>query len=802
MPSYLQTGRPIQLTTPLGRDKLLATELTGREAISELFDFDLMALAEHNTEVPFEKLLGQEVIVRIEPKDGDIRYLSGIVKTIERRERQLHEFVRYRLELVPQFWLLTRQFLSRIFQQMTVPDILKKVLTGLNVDYQLQGDFKSREYCVQYRESSFDFASRLMEEEGIYYLFKHTAGGHQMVLANTPQSHPPLPYAPQAVYEDSPEGTPSDDRINEWFTSQAIRPGKYTVWDEHNQLFNKHLEAQKTIQPSAPIGTLSYQLTAGGASLEVYDFPGEYSRHFDGVNKSGGDQPDHLQWIFQENERIAGIRMQQQAVETLLVQGAGCHAAFTAGHKFDLTSHPTDNGPFIVTSVEHSAKQSIGADETEHTWDYSNRFTCIPFSLPYRPLRKTPAPSVRGVQLATVVGPKGEEIFTDKYGRIKVQFHWDREGKYDLDSSCWLRVGTYWAGKQWGAIHIPRIGQEVIVAFEEGDPDHPIVVGSVYNSDQMPPYTLPENKTMSGIRSRSTPKADNDMLNEIRLEDKKGEEHIFIHAQKDMHLRVKNDRMEWIGDDTHLTVGHDRFVEIDRDEHVMIKRDRFEELQRDEHVKIVGKSATEIQGSYSLHVAGSSAEKFDGSHSEECGGSIYVKSGMKVVIEAGAELTFKVGGNFIDINSGGIFIVGSMVNINSGGAAGSGALSGLVPPTAPKKSIMPITTKPTEATVLPSAAPTAAAASAGAGSGPGADAGPTHAPNAPENKDKKHWVEVELTDDAGQPVPGESVECKLPDGSYSTGTTDEKGKYKVEHIDGGQVEISFPNLDKDAWEPK
>jgi len=245
------------------------------------------------------------------------------------------------------------------------------------------------------------------------------------------------------------------------------------------------------------------------------------------------------------------------------------------------------------------------------------------------------------------------------------------------------------------------MGQEVIVGFEEGDVDHPIIVGSVYNADQMPPYTLPDYKTMSGIRSRSTLKADPDMLNEIRFEDKKDQEHLFIQAQKDMHLRVKNDRKEWIGNDTHLTVHRDRVEKIERDDHIVVKRDRVEDIQRDSHVTIEGKSAEKVEKSYSLQVVGDVAEEFNANHSETCGQNLYLKAGMNIVIEAGMEITLKVGGNFVTIGPSGVTIQGTMVLINSGGAAGSGAACSLVSPMSPLKSIMPIDTKPTAATELP-----------------------------------------------------------------------------------------------------
>src|SRR5215204_4872627 len=248
----------------------------------------------------------------------------------------------------------------------------------------------------------------------------------------------------------------------------------------------------------------------------------------------------------------------------LTVHGAGDCRQFTAGHTFALTRHGNGDGRYVLTCVEHTAYQvddyrSGSGGEA----NYSNTFCCIPVGLPYRPARTTAKPVIPGTQTAVVVGPKGQEIFTDKFGRVKVQFHWDRQGKNDADSSCWVRVAQVWAGKRWGAYFTPRIGQEVVVAFVEGDPDRPIVVGSVYNADMMPPYTLPDNMTQSGIKTRSTMNGGSENFNELRFEDKKGSEDIYFHAEKDFHRVVEND------DD--LKVGHDQTMEIKNNRTEVVK---------------------------------------------------------------------------------------------------------------------------------------------------------------------------------------------------------------------------------------
>lgn len=542
MATYLQADRFLKVTTPLGPDALLLLGLDGREAISELFGFQLQVAAEIGTTVAFDKLLGQEITAEMALLEGKTRYFSGLCSRIAEGGRD-QTFAYYTLEIVPEAWLLTRKAQSRIFQQKSVPNILKAVFTGLkSLTYEIQGDFPPRDYCVQYRETDFHFASRLMEEEGIFYFFKHDASGHKMVVANTSQSHPDLPELSTIECELAEAGDRRPDRITSWQKVQDLRSGKYTLWDHCFELPHKHLEAEKITQDSVAVGTVTHKLkVASNDKLEIYDYPGEYAGRFDGIDPSGGDRAADLQKIFKDNQRTVAIRMQEETAAGLTIHGGGPCRYLISGHKFNLSRHFDADGPYVVTGVQHSARLSgsyrsdMGGEPT-----YQNNFTCIPAALPFRPRRVTPRPVVQGTQTAVVVGPSGEEIFTDKYGRVKVQFHWDREGTNDASSSCWVRVGTPWAGKNWGMIHIPRIGHEVVIAFEEGDPDRPIIVGCVYNADMMPPYDLPANKTQSGVKSRSTLKGTPENFNELRFEDKKGSEQVYFHAEKNFDRVVEN----------------------------------------------------------------------------------------------------------------------------------------------------------------------------------------------------------------------------------------------------------------------
>ncbi len=544
-----QANRQMELITPLGTDKLLIVGFSGTEAISELFRYDIEVVAEKGTDAPFDKILGQSITIRLNLPENKKRFFNGICSKFSRADIGT-KFTSYRLEMVPKLWLLTLQSQSRIFQHLSVPDILKKVLSGIDHSLNVQGTFHPRDFCVQYRESDFHFLSRLMEEEGIYYFFKHTESGHQMVLANTPQGHPALAEGSTLIHSSHVGVGGDQSRIFGWKKTQELMTGKVTLWDHCFELPHRHLEATKPIIDSASLGEVNHKLKLSmNGNLEAYDFPGAYAQRFDGIDKGGGEQPAEIQKIFEDNVRTTGIRMQELASPTLYAEAKSSYRHVISGHKFTFKPTPDDHastglmaaGSYVITAVKHECR--VSSNYHSGDWggmDYNNLFKCQPEALPFRPPRKAVKPVVQGSQTAVVVGPAGEEIFVDKYSRVKVQFHWDREGKNNADSSCWLRVGTPWAGKNWGMIHIPRIGQEVIVDFLEGDPDQPIIVGSVYNADMMPPYPLPDNKTQSGVKSRSSLKGTPTDFNELRFEDKKDAEHVYFHAQKDFFRVVEH----------------------------------------------------------------------------------------------------------------------------------------------------------------------------------------------------------------------------------------------------------------------
>src|SRR5712691_1725477 len=642
---YTQEQRLMSIKSPLGKDTLLLHSFSGHEGMSQLFHFSADFLSENHS-ISFKDIVGKQVTLQIHHQGDDQRYWNGFVSRFAFVGGD-NRFSYYRAEIVPWVWFLTRTADCQIFQQKTIPEIIKKVFQDHGFqDFQdrTQGSYPQREYVVQYRETAFNFVSRLMEEYGIFYFFEHDQNTHKLIFADKPQVHKNCPVQYKVRFNYTPGATVlHEDVVDNWGAEQELRPGKYALTDYNFQTPNTALMAN--VQTVAEIG--------GNTKYEIYDYPGIH------INKSEGDT-------------VTKLRMEEEEAAHHLVTGSGNCRSFAPGYKFHLDEHSRrdQNGDYLLTEVTHSASvgdsysgSGGGSEET-----YTNHFTCIPFSVPCRPQRVTPKPFVQGVQTAVVVGPPGEEIYPDKYGRVKVQFFWDRLGKKNENSSCWVRVSQPWAGKNWGAVSIPRIGQEVIVEFIEGDPDRPIITGRVYNDDQMPTYPLPDHKTRTTFMSRSTKGGGSANYNELRFEDKKGSEQIFINAEKDTDHRVENDSREFIGNDRSLIVKHDQ----------------KENVEGDLHSETAGNRNEKVGQTMSLQVGQNLQEKSGQNFAHEAGMEIHLKAGMNVVIEAGMELTIKASGGFINIGPAGVAIQGTLVLINSGGAAGSGSGSSPTSPKAPK----------------------------------------------------------------------------------------------------------------------
>ncbi len=755
--TWIEKDRLLLLDTPLGKDKLLLKSFTGSEGISEPFHFTLNLRSEDHA-IKFDDIVGQKVTFGVKQYAGKERYFHGWVRNFAQFPPEERLAV-YRAEVVPWLWFLTRTTDCRIFQNMKVPDIVQQVFREFgftDFEVQTQGSYDPWEYCVQYRETAFNFISRLLEQEGIFYFFRHEKQKHVLVLADAPMAHKPCPGHARVMYEQTRGlgAKEHEDVILDWAFENDFRSGKLALTDYNFETPTTNLLAN--IESSVNQG--------GNHTWELFDFPGEYEKR-------------------KQGDACTKVQMEEQETIHAIARGSSNCRGFTSGFRFDLMGFDRRdlNASYVLTHIDHDGDEGgLYSGKGSGEARYSNTFTAIPYQVPFRPARVTPKPIVHGAQTAEVVGPAGEEIYCDKYGRVKVQFHWDRRGQKDDKSSCWMRVSHAWAGKGWGAISIPRIGQEVIVDFLEGDPDRPIVTGRVYNALNMPPYALPDEQTKSTVKSNSSKGGGG--FNEIRFEDKKDSEQIFIHAQKDQDIRVENDSREWIGHDQSLVVGRDCREQIKQDLHVDVTRDTVQKMGRDLHLTVKGKDAIEIGESYSLTVHGAVIEDFLGNATSQATGTYHIK-GTSVVVEAASGLTIKAGGSFITLNPGGVFISGPMIMLNSGGAPLSAAGASAVTPIVPL--VADIADKG-----IPGEQPKGAAGAA------------AHNPNAAGNKDKTAWIELNLVDEDDKPLPGEQYQVTLPDGSVADGTLDEKGHARIENIDPGSCQITFPNLDKNAWGPK
>ena len=457
--------------SPLG-DALSLNGFSGQEGLSQLFSLELDLIATNSAPDVFRALLGQPISVQAGP-----RHFAGICSRVSQGDSNAG-FTAYRAEVVPWLWLLTRNRNTRSFQDLSVPDIASRIATenGHELSHVLQGSYERRTYVVQHNESDYDFLTRLLEDEGIWFFFEQSADGHELVLVDGPAGQSALE---PVRFDPDGELKRSRESVFAWEKSQELRPGKVTVRDHHFELPNNDLEGSALLQESVAAGAVTHLLrTAAGDGLEIYDYPGGYAGRFDGVDAGGGSQPAELQKLFPAATRAATLRMQAEAASALEIAGASSVRALAAGRLLTLTgSSDRFDGKYLVTGVTH--KYERRGDRVA----YSNTFTCIPEGLPFRPPPTTPRP-VLGVQTAVVVGPPGETVFKDKYGRVKVRFHWDR----DDSSSRWIRVAQPATD---GFFSLPEVDDEVLVAFEHGDPDRPYVLGRLWNPANPPPQESP-----------------------------------------------------------------------------------------------------------------------------------------------------------------------------------------------------------------------------------------------------------------------------------------------------------------------
>jgi type VI secretion system secreted protein VgrG len=597
-----QQDRRLQLTTPLGEDVLMITRFTGDEELSRSFSYEL-ELASSDGKIAFNDIIGQNVTVKVEAEPTGKRYFNGFVSEFVQIE-DADQLARYRAKVVPWLWFLTRVADCRIFQEKTVPEIIEAVFNSRHFnqyELRLTGSYPPLENCVQYRETDFNFVSRLMEQEGICYFFVHKDGGHTLVLADSPSAHDPCPDCESVSYYPWNLGHEFAG-IRSWTRESRVCPGAFAHSD-----FDFKSPGKKLLADASDPKQHDH------ADYEIYDYPGEY------VERSAGNN-------------YSTIRMQELQTRHHVLRGEADIAGLHVGHNVTLEGayRDEDNRKYLVTRLHHEIHSTpFGSESGTGRKFYQCRLSAIPATVEFRPQRLTPKPLITGPQTAIVTGPGGDEIHTDQYARVKVHFHWHRHDKSDEKSSCWTRVSQHWAGKQWGAIHIPRIGQEVIVEFLDGDPDRPIITGRVYNGDNPPPYELPANKTQSGVKSRSSLGGGTSDFNEIRMEDKKGSEQLYIHAEKNQDNVVENnettsvghDRTEDVGHDEIITIGNDRTETVGNNETITIGVNRTETVGSNETITIGGNRTETVGGNETITIGGNETRTVAGKKSETVLGS-------------------------------------------------------------------------------------------------------------------------------------------------------------------------------------
>jgi type VI secretion system secreted protein VgrG len=650
-----QDNRLIQISTPLGKDVLLLQSFSGQEGVSTPFHFDL-TVNSLNKDIQFEQIVGKPATIKIVLPEEKERFINGIISSFTLTGAS-GEFTVYQATLVPRLWILTRNSDCRIFQKQTVLEIIDTILKENKVAPVLPrvdaGRYKPREYCVQYTETDYNFISRLMEEEGIFYYFEHKDGEHTLVLADHPSKFQANPFFKDAIFHSAAPKALTDFTVTSWNAAQELRPDMYELRDYNFKQPRLDLTAQSQ--------------TGNDASLAIYDFPGYYQ------DKETG-------------KRIVDMRMEEIETSKVVVSAASNIRALMAAFKFTLTGHfrkDFDQQNFIVTSIFHVCKQGdnyrSNAQQAVCDFSYANKFHCILEHARYRPPRLTQVPAIPSTQTAIVIGrdttgPDGtappppaphtpkDEIYADNYGRVRVRFHWDRSTK-NGDTTCFIRVAQPWAASGWGHQWIPRIGQEVVVTFLEGNPDQPLITGAVYNGDNELPFTIPDYQTQSGLRSRSNPTdpdGPNDKYHMLRFDDKIDHEQVFLRSQKRLDVRALATYYDTSGSDRNTLIGGkddkgnqggNYYLTVGNDTDIHINGGLYQRVEKPLNLTIVGDVICDFEADQKVLVKTNSE-----------------LNAQNIIIEAKEKISLMVGGSFITIDSGGVTIVGPMVKINSGGA--------------------------------------------------------------------------------------------------------------------------------------
>lgn len=665
-----QDRRAGVLTTPLGTDQLVLSRFDGSEGVSELFEWRIEALS-NDGDLDFDALLGKNATLTIHGTAGGTRHFDGIVTETQWLGVRDH-FHCYRLVLRPWLWVLSHRTDCFIFHEKTVPQIIAEVFArhGALADFEdrTSASYPPLEYCVQYRESDMSFVTRLMEEYGISYFFTHEEGAHRLVMTDGNAQFDAVPRGSRPYLPLAGQDRRTEECLHHFIPERRFASGKATFRDYNFKSPSAQMEAEQA-------GTGAYE----HADKELYDYPGRYEKQGQG-------------------KILSRIRMEsEEALDRRCLASGNCVTLFPGG-TMSLTGHPfaSYNKEYVLLRCQHSfisqqyrsGAGSIGEDS------YEGQYEMIDSAIPIRPQRVTPKPMVHGPQTAIVVGKDGEEIDCDEYGRILVRFFWDRKN----DQSMRCRVAQNWASKQWGGMIIPRIGMEVMVEHLEGDPDRPIVTGCVYNGENMPPYTLPRFKTRSTFKSDSHK---GNGYNELRFEDEKDAEEVFLHAQKYLNAIVLDDetwdvggnrdfkiaksQSQRIGQDKDMTVGGDHREQVGASRSETIGANYARSVGSNESVTIGSNQSVAIGGNMSQSIAGNTRFEIGGKAHLSTDSSQYFDAGTDIVIDAGTTICLKVGGNYIKIGPAGIEIEGTMVRVNCGGSPSQGSTVSKTEPDAPKK---------------------------------------------------------------------------------------------------------------------
>ncbi|MEM9383906.1 MAG: type VI secretion system Vgr family protein [Pseudomonadota bacterium] len=619
---------------------LRVLEFSGQEALSTPYAYEIDLISEDDG-LTLEDLVGKPATLRINDEAGQSeRFLHGVVASFLHGESS-ERYTRYRARVVPMLQLLSYRQDCRIFQNLSVPDILQQVFDGAGLsDYKLtlRGTYEPRVYCVQYRESDLNFVTRLMEDEGIYYFFAHSEGKSTLTLIDDPASHPKLPGGDSIEHHDTGGGIAPQRMVYGMRWQEVVTTNAVTLRDfdfERPSVDHLHLDKQVD-QPMR---------------LEQYDYPGIYT-------ESGlGDQ------------RV-GARLDALQAKRRTLRASTSARHFLVGHRFTLQKHANDrfNREYTITSVAVAGRspQATEQDQGGLSPMYSCEFGAAPSNTVLRSAPIARRPRVDGVQTAIIVGPAGEEVYTDEYGRVKVQFHWDRLGTYSERSSCWIRVSQLWAGASWGGMDIPRIGHEVVISFEEGDPDRPMIIGRVYHGQNRPPYGLPEHKVKSTIKSNSSPGGGG--FNELMFDDSKGNEEVFLHSQKNTTIKTLNDKNQNTGNDETLEIGNNRTKSVGVDETTTVGSNRTEEVGKNEKISI-GESRTEEVGTdETITIKRDRTENVGRDESIEIAGTQEIQVGKEIYIDAGDQIILRTGDAKLIMKSDGtIALMGKNITIKGSG---------------------------------------------------------------------------------------------------------------------------------------